>query len=213
VELEQAAKRTAKRHREFVRARMKVTYDAARVRQVTEQAIRKVVQAKDNPADLINVAAERVRPAEGRGEGGFAGKFKRRLELLADIDALGPTEAWLEGIPPGKIAPPRPGWRSCNPSSRPTCPSVPAVLAAWLHQLTCLTSARFRARAPGPVSGQSCSAPGGEPGMTALVSCCLSAAGIGFLGILSRLGIPPLLRLGAGMKSRTELDDRGGYST
>jgi hypothetical protein len=30
--------------------------------------------------------------------------------------------------------------------------------------------------------------------MTALVSCCLSAAGIGFLGILSRPGIPPLLR-------------------
>ena len=30
--------------------------------------------------------------------------------------------------------------------------------------------------------------------MTAPVSCCLSAAGIRFLGILSRPGIPPLLR-------------------
>jgi hypothetical protein len=30
--------------------------------------------------------------------------------------------------------------------------------------------------------------------MTALVSCCLSAAGVRFLGILSRPGIPPLLR-------------------
>ena len=30
--------------------------------------------------------------------------------------------------------------------------------------------------------------------MTALVSCCLSAAGIRFLGILSRPGLPPLLR-------------------
>jgi hypothetical protein len=30
--------------------------------------------------------------------------------------------------------------------------------------------------------------------MTTLVSCCLSAAGIRFLGILSRPGIPPLLR-------------------
>jgi hypothetical protein len=30
--------------------------------------------------------------------------------------------------------------------------------------------------------------------MTALVSCCLSAAGLRFLGILSRPGIPPLLR-------------------
>ena len=32
------------------------------------------------------------------------GKFKQRLELLADIDAIGQAEAWLEGIPPGKIA-------------------------------------------------------------------------------------------------------------
>jgi hypothetical protein len=30
--------------------------------------------------------------------------------------------------------------------------------------------------------------------MTALVSCCLSATGIRFLGILSRPGVPPLLR-------------------
>ena len=30
--------------------------------------------------------------------------------------------------------------------------------------------------------------------MTALVSRCLSAAGVRFLGILSRPGIPPLLR-------------------
>ena len=39
---------------------MKVTYDTARVRQVAEQAIRKAVQAKDNPADLINVALEEL---------------------------------------------------------------------------------------------------------------------------------------------------------
>jgi len=30
--------------------------------------------------------------------------------------------------------------------------------------------------------------------MAALVSCCLSAAGVRFVGILSRPGIPPLLR-------------------
>jgi hypothetical protein len=36
--------------------------------------------------------------------------------------------------------------------------------------------------------------PAGEPGKTARGSCCLSAAGIRFLGILSRPGIPPLLR-------------------
>jgi hypothetical protein len=46
VELERPVERTAKRYRELVRARMRVTYDAARVRQVAEQAIRKAVLAK-----------------------------------------------------------------------------------------------------------------------------------------------------------------------
>ncbi len=163
VEFEHLAERTAKRHREFVRARMKVTYDSARVRAVAEQAIRKAVQAKDNPADLINVALEElvrarcelpgyttldamaakiraevnnafyqtvagricpvararlgrlqvVDPVTRRSEfdrmkdvakSASLGKFRLRLELLADIDAIGPTGEWLEGIPPGKIA-------------------------------------------------------------------------------------------------------------
>jgi TnpA family transposase len=163
VGFEQAAERTGKRHREFVRARMKVTYDSARVREVAGQAIRKAVQAKDNPADLINVALEelvrarcelpgyttldamaatvrtevnnafyqtvggRIGPVArlrlGRlyvvdpvtRRSGFdrlkdvaksasLGKFRLRLDLLADIDALGPTEEWLDGVPPGKIA-------------------------------------------------------------------------------------------------------------
>lgn len=163
VELGQAAERTAKRYRELVRDRMKVTYDAARVRQVAEQAIRKAVQAKDNPADLINVALEelvrarcelpgyttldamttairtevntafyqavtsridmaaRARlarllladPVTRRSEfdrlkdvakAASLGKFRQRLELLASIDTIGPTELWLEGIPPGKVA-------------------------------------------------------------------------------------------------------------
>ena len=160
VELERPVERTAKRYRELVRARMRVTYDAARVRRVAEQAIRKAVQAKDNPADLINVALEelvRARcelpgyttldamaatiraevnttfyqqvaaridvPARTRlarllladpgmrrsefdrlkdvAKAASLGKFKQRLELLAVIDAIGPTEAWLEGLPPG----------------------------------------------------------------------------------------------------------------
>jgi hypothetical protein len=42
---------------------MKVTYDVTRVRQVAEQAIRKAVQANDNPADLINVALGSTRRA------------------------------------------------------------------------------------------------------------------------------------------------------
>jgi hypothetical protein len=83
-------------------------------------------------------------------------------------------------------------------------------LAAWLQRLTCLTSARFRARAPGPVSGQLCRAPAGEPGMTARVSCCLSAAGLRFLGILSRPGIPPLLR--SAYRTASSGADPSGFS-
>lgn len=32
------------------------------------------------------------------------GKFKERLVHLEALDTLGPTEAWLDGVPPGKIA-------------------------------------------------------------------------------------------------------------
>ena len=49
VDPERAAVRSAKRHREFVRKRMKVTYDGAGVRKIAEEAIRKAVQTKDNP--------------------------------------------------------------------------------------------------------------------------------------------------------------------
>ncbi|WP_424532906.1 DUF4158 domain-containing protein [Sphaerisporangium viridialbum] len=163
VVLEDAAERSAKRHRPFVRQRMGVTYDAARVREVADEAIRKAAQAKDNPADLINVALEELVRAEcelpgyttldemtkkirtevnrgfftlvsGRVDAGARvrlarlllvdpitrrseydglkdvaqaaslNKFKGRLAFLRGLDALGPTEAWLEGIPPGKIA-------------------------------------------------------------------------------------------------------------
>jgi hypothetical protein len=45
VELERAAVRSAKRHREFVRKRLGVVYDAARVRQIAEEAIRKTAQS------------------------------------------------------------------------------------------------------------------------------------------------------------------------
>ncbi|MEV0353508.1 DUF4158 domain-containing protein [Nonomuraea sp. NPDC050680] len=158
-----AAERSAKRHRSFVRTRMGVTYDAARVREVADEAIRKAAQAKDNPADLINVALEELVRAEcelpgyttpdemtkkirtevnrgffalvsGRVDAGARArsarlllvdpitrrseydglkdvaqaaslnKFKGRLAFLHELDGLGPTEVWLEGVPPGKIA-------------------------------------------------------------------------------------------------------------
>ena len=48
VGLEQAATRSAKRHRESVRSRLGVVDDAAGVRKVAEDAIRRAVQTKDN---------------------------------------------------------------------------------------------------------------------------------------------------------------------
>ncbi len=163
VELEQAAARSAKRHREFVRKRMSVTYDGAGVRKIAADAIRRAVQTKDDPADLINVALEELVRARCELPGyttvdamaaairtevnnGFCqavagrldavakarlarmlvadpvsrrsdfdrlkdvakaaslGRFKERLDLLGIIDAIGPTGAWLDGVPPGKIA-------------------------------------------------------------------------------------------------------------
>lgn len=52
------APRTGKRHREAVRARLGVKYDAAQAWVVAEEAIRVAAQTKDNPADLINVALD-----------------------------------------------------------------------------------------------------------------------------------------------------------
>ncbi|GAA3649320.1 hypothetical protein GCM10022267_39770 [Lentzea roselyniae] len=159
---EVGAVRTAKRHRQFVRERLGVVYEPARVRRVAKGAVRSAAQTKDNPADLINVAleelvrqscelpgyttldamvatvraevsagfftasagrmspAERARlermllvdPSTRRSEldwlkdpakAATLGKFKRRLEHLADLDAIRPTERWLEGVPPGKV--------------------------------------------------------------------------------------------------------------
>ncbi|WP_406314639.1 hypothetical protein OHA77_40040 [Streptosporangium sp. NBC_01639] len=43
-----------------MRTRVGVAYDAAGVRAVAAKAIRKAAQAKDNPADLINVALDEL---------------------------------------------------------------------------------------------------------------------------------------------------------
>jgi TnpA family transposase len=163
VVLAAAAERSAKRHRSFVRQRMGVTYDAAGVRAVAAEAIHEAAQAKDNPADLINVALEqlvraqcelpgyttldeltkKIRTEVNRGfftlvadrvdqaartrltrllvvdpvtrrseydglkdvaQAASLGKFKGLLAFLQDLDALGPTQEWLEGVPPGKVA-------------------------------------------------------------------------------------------------------------
>lgn len=50
--------RTLWRHREWVRVRLGVVYEPARVRAVAEEAMRSALLSKDNPADVINVALE-----------------------------------------------------------------------------------------------------------------------------------------------------------
>jgi hypothetical protein len=60
VEAVHESDRTLWRHRDFVRTRMGVKYTPAKVRTVAEAAIRKAVQSKDNPADLINVALDEL---------------------------------------------------------------------------------------------------------------------------------------------------------
>ena len=92
-------------------------------------------------------------------------------------------------------SPPGPSLQgSSSPSPAPNLPfgsSGPGRFASTAHLPT---SARFRARAPGPVSGQLYETAGGGAGHAVPLSCCLSAAGICFLGILSRQGIRPPLR-------------------
>ncbi|MGH3807723.1 MAG: DUF4158 domain-containing protein [Pseudonocardiaceae bacterium] len=50
--------RTLWRHREWIRDRLGVVYEPARVRAIAEEAMREALLSKDNPADVINVALE-----------------------------------------------------------------------------------------------------------------------------------------------------------
>ena len=92
----------------------------------------------------------------------------------------------------------------------PTCPSVPVHRHRVVQRLTWPTSAPFRARAPGPVSGQLSGTTGGGAGHAVPVSCCLSATGIRFLGIL----FPPRSSaLPHGRPTRHQLPGPDGVST
>ncbi|MEU5525179.1 DUF4158 domain-containing protein [Streptomyces sp. NPDC047860] len=55
-----ATGRTAERQRTEVRRRVGATYDQAEARRITEASIRKEAAAKNRPADLINIALEKV---------------------------------------------------------------------------------------------------------------------------------------------------------
>ena len=55
-----ASDRSAERHRALVRTRCGVRHDPAGARRIAVEAIRAEAEVKNNPADLINVALEKV---------------------------------------------------------------------------------------------------------------------------------------------------------
>src|ERR1039458_9115117 len=85
----------------------------------------------------------------------------------------------------------RPSGPFTEVSNLPVSTGIRARFASKAHLPT---SAPLRTGHP-PVSGQLYGDhPGGVPGLAAPLSCCLSAAGIRFIGTLSRHGFPPPLR-------------------
>ena len=74
-------------------------------------------------------------------------------------------------------------------------PVSSGIYARFVSKAHLPTSAPLRARASSSLSGQLYGhRPGGDPALRHPPSCCLPAAGIRFLGTLSRPGLPPLLR-------------------
>ena len=55
-----ASTRTAERHRNLIRERSEVVYDPAGARKVAAEAIEEAARRKNDPADLINIALERL---------------------------------------------------------------------------------------------------------------------------------------------------------
>ncbi|HEX2744266.1 MAG TPA: DUF4158 domain-containing protein [Streptosporangiaceae bacterium] len=55
-----ASERTAEQHRTWVRRRAGVRYDGKRARELAREGIRVEAESKNNPADLINVALEKL---------------------------------------------------------------------------------------------------------------------------------------------------------
>src|SRR4051812_2541206 len=54
--------RTAERHRTLIRERSEAVYDPKAARKVAAEAIEEAAQRKNDPADLINIALERLVP-------------------------------------------------------------------------------------------------------------------------------------------------------
>jgi hypothetical protein len=80
------AERTAKHHRGLVRKQVGVKYDQAKARGIAEQSIRKEAAAKNRPADLINIALEKVVEA-GLELPGFSTFDKMASKIRTEVNA------------------------------------------------------------------------------------------------------------------------------
>ncbi|WP_406486631.1 Tn3 family transposase [Streptomyces sp. NBC_01563] len=79
------AERTAKHHRGLVRKKVGVKYDQGEARRIAERSIRKEAAAKNRPADLINIALEKVVEA-GLELPGFSTFDKMASEIRTEAE-------------------------------------------------------------------------------------------------------------------------------
>ncbi|MCX5158037.1 Tn3 family transposase [Streptomyces sp. NBC_00264] len=79
------AERTAKHHRGLVRKKVGVKYDQGEARRIAERSIRKEAAAKNRPADLINIALEKVVEA-GLELPGFSTFDKMASEIRTEVN-------------------------------------------------------------------------------------------------------------------------------
>ncbi|GAB2465672.1 Tn3 family transposase [Streptomyces incanus] len=80
------AERTAKHHRGLVRKRVGVKYDQAEARRIVERSIREEAAARNRPADLINIALEKVVEA-GLELPGFSTFDKMASKIRTEVNA------------------------------------------------------------------------------------------------------------------------------
>ncbi|MFE5940884.1 DUF4158 domain-containing protein [Streptomyces sp. NPDC056470] len=80
------ADRTAKHHRGLVREWAGVAYDQAEARRIAEQSVRKEAAAENRPADLINIALEKVVEA-GLELPGFSTFDKIASKIRTEVNA------------------------------------------------------------------------------------------------------------------------------
>ncbi|MFI1213537.1 DUF4158 domain-containing protein [Streptomyces sp. NPDC020802] len=80
------AERTAKHHRGLVRKKVGVKYDQGEARRIVERSIRKEAAAKNQSADLINIALEKVVEA-GLEVPGFSTFDKMASKICTEVNA------------------------------------------------------------------------------------------------------------------------------